>query len=45
MMRNSKFSLTGIMMLMVLVLQGCGHKGPLYLPKQTATPAPAEQKK
>ncbi len=45
MMRNSQFSLAGIMMLMVLVLQGCGHKGPLYLPKKTATPAPAEQKK
>ncbi len=44
-MRNSKISLTGIMLLMVLVLQGCGHKGPLFLPKKTATPAPSEQKK
>lgn len=23
---------TGIMLLLALLLQGCGHKGPLYLP-------------
>ncbi|WP_152555751.1 lipoprotein [Ferriphaselus sp. R-1] len=31
-------ALTGIMLLLTLLLQGCGHKGPLYLPK----PAPAQ---
>jgi predicted small lipoprotein YifL len=24
---------TGIMLLLALLLQGCGHKGPLVLPK------------
>ena len=42
-MRNSKFVVTGIILLMVLVLQGCGHKGPLFLPKNT--PGQTEQKK
>ena len=44
MMHNPKLILTGIILLMMLVLQGCGHKGPLYMPK----PAPGgqpEQKK
>ena len=37
----------GIMLLFVLLLQGCGHKGPLFLPKtqpaaqQSAPPQPA----
>ena len=24
---------TGIMLLLALLLQGCGHKGPLYIPQ------------
>ena len=24
----------GIMLLLVLLLQGCGHKGPLFLPQE-----------
>jgi predicted small lipoprotein YifL len=34
--------MTGIMLLLALLLQGCGHKGPLYLPKET--PAQSSQK-
>jgi predicted small lipoprotein YifL len=45
MMRNPKFVLTSIMLLMMLILQGCGHKGPLYLPKNPAPAAQPEQKK
>jgi len=44
-MNNSKLVLGSIMLLTVLVLQGCGHKGPLYMPKNPAPPAQAEQKK
>ncbi len=44
-MRNSKFVPTGIMLLIVFVLQGCGHKGPLYIPKKPTNPAQTEQKK
>ncbi len=44
-MRNSQFVPTSIMLLFVLVLQGCGHKGPLFLPKNTTPPAQSEQKK
>ena len=44
-MHNYKLALTGIMLLIVLVLQGCGHKGPLFLPKRPTTPAQTEQKK
>jgi predicted small lipoprotein YifL len=45
MMRNSKFTLASIMLLMVLVLQGCGRKGPLFMPKNPTPPTQAEQKK
>ena len=44
-MRNYKIVLTCIMLPVVLILQGCGHKGPLYLPKKPTTPVQAEQKK
>lgn len=30
---------TGIMLLLALLLQGCGHKGPLFMPQ----PQPATQ--
>lgn len=45
MMRNSKLVLASIMLLTVLVLQGCGRKGPLYMPKNPSSPAQSEQKK
>jgi predicted small lipoprotein YifL len=45
MMPKPKLVLPGIMLLMVLVLQGCGHKGPLFLPKNPTPPAQTEQKK
>lgn len=35
----SKTATTGILLLLVL-LQGCGRKGPLYLPQAPAQPAP-----
>jgi len=44
-MRNSKSILACFMLLVVLVLQGCGHKGPLFLPKNPTPPAQPEQKK
>jgi predicted small lipoprotein YifL len=44
-MYSSKLILTGIMLLIVFVLQGCGHKGPLFLPKNTTPPAQSDQKK
>jgi predicted small lipoprotein YifL len=45
MMRNSKFVWASIMLLMVLVLQGCGRKGPLFMPKNPTPPIQSEQKK
>jgi len=33
-MRLQIFTAVGIMLLMALLLQGCGHKGPLFLPQQ-----------
>jgi predicted small lipoprotein YifL len=44
-MHCSKLIHIGIMLLVVLVLQGCGHKGPLFIPKNTTPPAQPEQKK
>jgi hypothetical protein len=43
MMCNSKFVWAGIMLLMVLALQGCGRKGPLFIPKNP--PPQTEQAK
>lgn len=37
--------ITGIVLLLTLLLQGCGHKGPMYLPQQPAAPAQSDQKK
>ncbi len=37
-MRKPVIHAAGIMLLLTLLLQGCGHKGPLYLPD---TPAAA----
>lgn len=31
-MRKPVIHAAGIMLLLTLLLQGCGHKGPLYLP-------------
>jgi predicted small lipoprotein YifL len=44
-MRNSKLITASIMLLMVLVLQGCGRKAPLFLPKNPAQSTQSEQKK
>lgn len=44
-MHNTKYRWAGIMLLMLLLLQGCGRKGPLFIPKNPATPAQSEQKK
>lgn len=44
-MRNSKFFLASIMLLIVLVLQGCGRKAPLFMPKNPAPSNQSEQKK
>jgi predicted small lipoprotein YifL len=35
-MRNPVAVATGIMLLIALMLQGCGHKGPLFLPPPPA---------
>ncbi len=43
-MRNSRVVLTSIMLLMMLVLQGCGRKGPLFMPKPAPVPPQTEQK-
>ncbi len=37
-MRDPVAVTAGIMLLLVLMLQGCGHKGPLFMPP----PAPAQ---
>ena len=37
--------ITGIMLLLTLLLQGCGHKGPLYLPQEPAAPQQSSQEK
>ncbi|KAF0205439.1 MAG: hypothetical protein FD173_979 [Gallionellaceae bacterium] len=44
MMRISNLVQTSIMLLVVLALQGCGRKGPLYMPKNPAPPTQSEQK-
>jgi predicted small lipoprotein YifL len=43
MMRNSNLVQVGIMLLLMLVLQGCGRKGPLFLPKDVP-PSQSQQK-
>lgn len=40
-MRDHVVVTAGIMLLLALMLQGCGHKGPLFLPPP-ATPAQAQ---
>lgn len=35
-MRKPVIHAAGIMLLLALLLQGCGHKGPLYLPQDAA---------
>jgi predicted small lipoprotein YifL len=37
----SKPVFAGTMLLLVLLLQGCGRKGPLFMPQAPAKPAPA----
>jgi len=38
-MRDPVAVATGIMLLLALMLQGCGHKGPLFLPPPASAPA------
>ena len=33
----------GILLLLVLLLQGCGRKGPLFMSQEPLKPVPAEQ--
>lgn len=42
-MFNLKTSIVGMMLLLVLQLQGCGRKGPLYMPQEPVKPV-AESK-
>lgn len=44
-MRNPLFKYTGMLVLGLLVLQGCGRKGPLFMPKNNPQPTQSEQKK
>ena len=36
---------TGIMLLLTLLLQGCGHKGPLFIPQPQSAPQQSNQGK
>ena len=36
--------MTGITLLLALLLQGCGHKGAMYLPQEPAAPSQSDQK-
>lgn len=40
-MLMSRTPIAGILLLSVLLLQGCGRKGPLYMPQAPSTPAPS----
>jgi len=40
-MSKSRTAIAGILLLLVLLLQGCGRKGPLFMPQVTTTPATA----
>jgi len=43
-MKDIVMRILGIMLLLTLILQGCGRKGPLFLPATpTANPATATQ--
>ena len=37
--------MTGIMLLLLVLLQACGHKGALYLPQAPATSSQFDQNK
>jgi predicted small lipoprotein YifL len=37
----TKTAFAGMMFLLVLQLQGCGRKGPLFMPQETAKPVAA----
>ena len=39
------FSRTAILLVLCLILQACGTKGPLYLPKPDDKPAKSEQQR
>jgi predicted small lipoprotein YifL len=37
----TKTAISGMMLLLILQLQGCGRKGPLFMPQEPAKPVPA----
>lgn len=37
----TKTAIAGMMLLIALQLQGCGRKGPLFMPQEPAKPVPA----
>jgi len=41
----SRTAFAGILLLLVLLLQGCGRKGPLFMSQEPLLPVPAEQTK
>lgn len=44
-MRKPVIHAAGIMLLLALLLQGCGNKGPLYLPQDTPAVVSIDSKK
>lgn len=42
-MSMSRTAVAGILLLSVLLLQGCGRKGALFMPQEPLNPAPAAQ--
>lgn len=42
-MPMSRTAIAGILLLLALLLQGCGRKGPLFMPQVPAKPVPAAQ--
>jgi len=39
----TKTAVVGMMLLLVLQLQGCGRKGPLFMPQEPAKPVAADK--
>lgn len=44
-MRKPVIHAAGIMLLLAMLLQGCGNKGPLYLPQDTPAAASTDPNK
>ena len=39
-MLTTKYAASGIFLLLILALQGCGRKGPLFIQQEPAKPVP-----